>query len=81
MKLGQIKISDTLIKDYTLDLLPIMGRFVPIHIEIRPHLRDYVYTGISEQFEDIKEGDSIPTYDAIMTQHEDKTISVKFEKI
>jgi len=81
MKLGKIKISDTLIREQPMMLLPILTKFVPIHIEGRPHYRDYLYTGLCDDFDDLTEGESIPMYDCTIKQEGNIIIEVKFEKI
>ena len=81
MKLGKLKISDILIREDPMSLLPVFAKFVPIYIEIRPHYRDYVYTGLCDEFDDIKKGDAIPVYSCTMSMEGDKVIAGKFEKI
>jgi len=81
MKLGKIKISDVLMHENPLELLPVMRKMVPLHIESRPHMRDFVYTAVSKEFDDIPEAAEIPFYDCILTTNKNKTISVKFERL
>ena len=84
MKLGKIKISDAYFKKgCVFDLLPIMSKIVPIHVEIRPHMADYVYTAVCEDFEDMSglpEGTNIPYYSCNVKQEDNKNIEVKFKK-
>lgn len=82
MKKGKLRISDTMVKDYIFDLLPVMAKFVPVHIESRPHLHDYLYTGYSDEFEDIelKEGEDIPYYDCVV-KDDPSGIIVTFKKL
>ena len=81
MKIGKIRISDTLIKERPNDALFAFKYALPIYIEIRPHMRDYVYTCISDSFDEIKEGDEIPVYDCIVTTGSGDSVAVKYERI
>ena len=65
-KLGKIQVDWELVYERPMDLLPIFTKFVPVHIESRPHMRDFVYTGYSEDFRKLAEGESIPTYSVII---------------
>ena len=62
MKLGKIRISAVLLRESPYRILPLFQSFVPVHIESRPHMSDYIYTGYSEDFDDIAEGFEIPFY-------------------
>ena len=52
---GKIRVSDMFVKENIKDMLPLFTRFVPVHVEIRPYHRDYIYTGFSEDFDDLPE--------------------------
>ena len=65
-KLGKIQVDWELVYERPMDLLPIFTKFVPVHVEGRPHMRDFVYTGYSEDFRELAEGESIPTYSVII---------------
>ena len=82
MRIGKLQISDTLVNKYPLNLLPVMSKFVPTHIESRPQLRDYLYTGYSDEFEDVdlKEGEDTPLYECVV-KDEDKNVTVTFKKL
>jgi len=81
MRLGIIKISDSYFHEGNiLELLPMFTKFIPIHIDNRPYYRDYLYTGISNDFEDIQEGIEIPVYDCKITTNDNREI-IKVEFI
>jgi hypothetical protein len=78
MKIGKIKITDTLVLKDTLSLLPLFSKFVPIRIDTS-NLFYFVYMGICEDFKDIEEGDEIPYYICTFTGDTHKTMKVTFE--
>ena len=85
MKLGKFKISDTIIHDARMDnkhlsrecLGVLFGIALPIHIENRPHKRDHIYTCVSDKFKNIKEGESIPFYEATFVRDKNNNIKIK----
>ena len=80
-RLGKIKISDEFVRDKPLDLCPFFMNFIPVHIESRPHMRDFVYTGYSPDFDKIEEAVPIPFYSAKLTTNKHgKIIYVEFER-
>lgn len=63
MNKGVIKITDALIKNDWHAIYPIFESFKPTHIEFRHWENDiWYYYGVSEFFDEIKEGESIPQY-------------------
>jgi len=75
-KLGKIRISDVLFESNLGSLQLLFANFIPIHIEHRPHMRDEVYTGQSEYFDPLNEGEEIPFYTCTIIDEE----KIKFEK-
>ena len=74
MKRGFIKFSKVLYETQWSELYIIFKDFRPTHIELRHWENDvwYMY-GVSELFEEVKEGDVVPQYDVIFTRHESET--------
>lgn len=81
MKLGKIKITHQLILENSKDILPLFAKFLPLHVEREINIGDFIYTGICDEFEDVKEGEDIPFYEVTMKRKEDQTITVEFKKI
>ena len=62
-RLGKIKISELFLKDENIeDLIPVFNKFIPIHIEHRPHYRDYIYTVYCKDFDELDNNIEIPFY-------------------
>lgn len=82
MKRGFIKCYDTLLKERWHELYIFFKDFRPTHIEFRHWENDiWYFYGVSELFDELKEGDQIPQYDVIFTRTDDKVVSYKFERI
>lgn len=81
MKRGFIKCSDKLIKDEWQHLYIFFKDFRPTHIEFRHWENDvWYFWGVSELFEELKEGDAVPQYDVLFTKHDDGSLTYKFER-
>jgi hypothetical protein len=82
IKIGRLEISDTLVnhKNALEYLLPVMSVFLPIHIEVIPHERCFVYTGISDHFDYVLEGTEIPYYLATIDTINNTVTFKKYEK-
>ena len=82
MNKGFLKISNELYVNDWQQLHIFMKDFRPTHIEFR-HWENsiwYMY-GVSAMFDELKEGDVVPQYDLIFTQHENKDITYKFKRV
>ena len=73
MKSGFIKISNGVYENMWSDIYILFKDFRPTHIEFRPWENDiwYLY-GVSDLFDEVKEGESVPQYDVIFTDHKTK---------
>lgn len=81
MKIGKIKISDTLLKaDNIMNIRPLFNKAIPIHIEHRFNHRDYIYTCISDEFEDIKNEIAIPFYNVEFLPHNNDEVAITITK-
>ena len=82
MNKGLVKISNECYVNDWGKLYLFMKDFRPTHIEFRHWENNtwYMY-GVSEMFEELKEGDAVPNYNVIFTQHENKTITYKFKRV
>jgi len=65
---GIIKLRNEVIKDPTLfrSLLSLFGQFVPIYSTTNPLEGFTYYHGYSIEFEEVEDGEPLPTYDAIL---------------
>jgi len=82
MNKGLVKISNELYVNDWERLCIFMKDFRPTHIEFRHWENDtwYMY-GVSKMFDKLKEGDAVPQYDVIFTQHENKDITYEFKRV
>jgi len=81
MKRGFIKCSNQLITEDWKDLYIFFKDFRPTHIEFRHWENDaWYFYGVSDLFDDLKEGDAVPQYDVVFTKNDDKSLTYKFEK-
>lgn len=81
MRKGLLKCSNKLITEEWKSLYIFFKDFRPIHIELRYWENDiWYFYGISEFFDEIKEGESVPQYTAIFTKQDDGSLTYKFEK-
>ena len=82
MNKGLIKISNELYVNDWQRLSVFMKDFRPIHIEFRHWENDiwYIY-GVSEMFDELKEGEAVPEYDVIFTEYENRDGTYKFERV
>jgi|GEM_PF-3113581 len=82
MNKGLVKISNQLYVNDWARLYVFMKDFRPTHIEFRYWENDtwYIY-GVSEMFDELKEGDAVPKYDVIFTQHVNKDINYEFKRV
>jgi len=76
-RLGKIEISEEFMKPENLVmLLPLFSVFIPVHIEDkRLSERIVIYTGYSNCFDVINEGDPIPIYDVNIENEKIKEIN------
>jgi hypothetical protein len=76
---GLIRVHrDILFKSGTEILSLFFSKFYPVHIEVVFDV--YVYTGMSEYFEQISEGTPTPLYEATFTETSEG-LTLKFTKI
>ncbi len=82
MNKGFIKISNEIYVGGWDRLHVLMKDFRPINIEFRYWENDtwYIY-GVSEMFDELEEAESVPQYEVIFTEHENKTITYKFKRV
>lgn len=82
MKKGFIKITDTLYKNSWDIVYLIFKDFKPSHIEFRHWDNNiWVFYGESEYFKELKEGEPVPQYEAVVTWSEDKNYFVEFKSL
>lgn len=82
MKKGFIKATDELLKRDWGNLYIFMKDFRPTHIEFRHWENDvWYFYGVSELFDEIKEGEDIPQYDVLFTMQEDKSLTYEFKRV
>lgn len=81
MKKGLIKISDVLYQDNWELAFPIFKYFRPFHIDTKLYAREIVFYGECDFFEELKEGEIIPQYDAFVKKYKNGTYSVRFKRI
>ena len=78
MRIGKLKISVEWFENGNLLRLGFLFKeFIPVHIDMNEFYDIKVYTGYCSQFDDIKKGDPIPFYNAIINNESNE---VKFEK-
>ena len=80
-KKGFIKISNELYVNHWNEIYVIMKDFRPINIDYRHWENDtwYIY-GVSEMFDELKEGEVLPQYLVIFEQNNGKR-NYRFEKV
>lgn len=82
MNKGLIKITNDLYVNNWALLHVIMKDFRPTHIEFRHWENDiwYIY-GVSDMFDELKEGDAVPEYRVIFTTVQNEYISHEFKRV
>jgi len=82
MRKGYIKISNHIYVKEWPSIWVFFKDFRPLHIEFRHWENNtwHIY-GVSEMFEEIKEGEAIPEYLVIFTNNKNKELSYEFQKI
>jgi len=81
MKLGKINISSQLVMDEYSKLSPLFSKFTPIHVEREFNIGNFIYTGLSDLFDNVEQGQIIPFYNVTLTNEEDKSITLIVSKI
>ena len=82
MKKGFIKVSDILIKQDWGKLYIFFKDFRPTYIEFRHWENDtWHYYGVSELFDELKEGEQVPQYEVIFTSHPDSSLTYEFKRL
>jgi len=80
MNKGLIKVTDQVLKSHWDKFRLIFKDFRPTHIELRHWENDlWYYFGVSDKFDEVKEGELIPEYIVIIKTDEDK-VTYTFEK-
>lgn len=81
MRKGLIKITNQLYEGEYHLVNAIFKRFRPVHIEFRYLENDMWYIfGLSDEFDILKEGEVVPTYDVIFTRDEFNNYTYEFKK-
>lgn len=84
MKIGKFTVSEDYIRKQSNDVAMILAkmRFAPTRVEHLYYPPIFIMEGISEQFEEKKEGEMIPCYEIIINVLDDgeKTVSVRKQK-
>lgn len=79
---GYIRCADSLITNNWGRLYIFFKDFRPTHIEFKHWENNtWYFWGVSELFDELKEGDPIPQYDVLFTQQEDKSYTYKFIRL
>jgi hypothetical protein len=82
MKIGIVKISDEMYLNYWGKIYVFMKDFRPVHIEFRYwENKTWCIYGISDLFEDLKEGESPPEYTVWFENPDGRGGTYKFERI
>ena len=63
-KLGVIRTTDEILRNHNAFVLLALTKFIPVHVEFKG---DWYYTGICNDFDEVKEGESIPNYEVQIT--------------
>ncbi|MNG66073.1 hypothetical protein D3C71_344190 [compost metagenome] len=80
-KLGRIEISDDFLNLKNAKILgALFSKFIPCHIDINARYRHIIYTGFSEQFEEVNEGFGIPLYVVEIYNKEGDFYEINFTK-
>jgi hypothetical protein len=81
-KRGKIKISFQLYENDFELISPMFTKFQVLHIEQEHwNWKDYIFTGVCDDFRELKEGEQIPFYDCIFTRQEDGSHTFKFVEL
>jgi hypothetical protein len=81
MRKGFFKISNSAYTEMWEYLHLIFKDFRPTHIEFRHWENNVWYLhGVSEKFDELKEGDVVPQYDALFTTHENGSITYEIKR-
>ncbi len=82
MNKGFIKISDVLYRNEWEMVSVLFKYFRPAHIKFKHWENDvWVLYGESELFEELKEGEKVPEYDAIFTTKDGIASSIEFKRV
>lgn len=65
-RIGKITISDMVFMDNTKMLFKVFAKFIPVRLEHEYHIASFTYSGYSLDFEEVNEGDVIPTYNVVL---------------
>jgi hypothetical protein len=79
-KKGIIIISRNFLKEPSVLMYSIFSRFIPLYIQDNPFNNTVQYWGISESFDECKEGEPTPEYEAIFQFTDGIEQFLKFER-
>ena len=81
-RIGKFKIRLSLFDDHLEEIMEIFSllKIVPVRAEVLYEDNNMHYTALSPFFDGIKEGNTIPLYNILMTKEKGKIASAKFEK-
>lgn len=78
-KRGTVRVHKDLLFNPPIEILSLFFKnFYPVHIEVKFDV--FIYTGMSEHFKEIKEGEQIPEYEA-MFKETSEGLNIKFNKL
>lgn len=78
---GVVRINKRFISgEWECDLSLIFKEIVPIKIS-EDYNEVFEYTSLSKHFDELKEGDKIPYYDAIICHERDESATIRFDKV
>ena len=79
---GLIKITNELINQDWTTIYVLFEYFRPTYIEFRYWENDiWYFYGVSELFDELKEGENVPHYDVIFTNNKDQKSTIQFKRI
>lgn len=79
-KLGQFVIEDNFFDDSNV-MQQLMSRVIIVRCEHLYHKQCFDYTAICEDFDEVPRGQMIPSYDVIVHQQEDSSLSIEFKNM
>lgn len=85
-RIGSIEVSQNLVHDFGL-MSTLFSKFIPLAVNYDFIGEKFTYKGYCNEFDEIKEGDKIPFYNAVVNYNRDEqdyekiNISVSFNKL
>lgn len=79
-KLGKLRVQKSLLLDAPEIMGALFKKFIPLRIEENEH-DILLYTGISPDFRELKEGDVTPFYEGTMINHGADSYSCSLDEI